>query len=103
MARGITMMMGTVTDSIISAVMMEGGTAGMIVVLPRVAVAMVGPPPLMLTPSAKFARNTVTPQISAGGATLTVTVMMMMTLSLVRRAPMGLTPTGTWTAVLLII
>jgi hypothetical protein len=93
--RNAMMMVGGIT------VMMERGTAGMTVVLPRVAV--VGPPPLMLTPSARFARSMATRRISAGGATLTVTVVMMMTLALVRRAPMGLTPTGTWTTVLLII
>jgi hypothetical protein len=103
MVGGITVMMGAVTVVMISAVMMEGGTVGMTVVLPRVAVVVVVPPPPTLTPSARSARNMATLRISAGGATLTVTVMMMMTLSLVRRAPMGLTPTGTWTAVLLII
>jgi hypothetical protein len=103
MVGGITVMMGAVTVVVSSDVMMEGGTAGMIVVLPRVAVVVVGPPLPMLTPSVRFARNMATLLISAGGAILTVTVMMKMTLALVRRVPMGLIPTGIWTAVLLII
>jgi hypothetical protein len=101
MVGGITVMIGAVMVVVISNVMMEGGTVGMTVVHPRVV--MVGPPPPTLTLSARFARNMATLRISAGGATLTVTVMMKMTLALVRRAPIGLTPIGIWTVVLLII
>jgi hypothetical protein len=101
MVGGLTVMIGTVTVVVISTMMMEGGTVGMTVVHPRVV--MVGPPPPTLTLSARFARNMATLRISAGGATLTVTVMMKMTLALVRRAPIGLTPIGIWTVVLLII
>jgi hypothetical protein len=103
MEEGTTVMMGAVMDAVISAVMMQGDTFVMIVVHPRVGVAVVGLPHPMSTPSVKSARNMVIPQTSAGGATLTVTVMMMMTLTPVRRAPMVLIRTGTWIVVLLII
>jgi hypothetical protein len=89
---------------ICSAEMVEVVVAVMIAVHQREVAAVVELPPGLLIPPVRFARNMAILQVSVGGATLTVMMMMMIVAMIaMRKVPMGWTQTGTWTLVLQII
>jgi hypothetical protein len=89
---------------ICSARMVEVAVAVMIAVHQREVAAVVELPPGLLIPPVRFARNMAILQVSVGGATLTVMMMMMIVAMIaMRKVPMGWTQIGTWTLVLQII
>ncbi|KAK1696039.1 hypothetical protein QYE76_012736 [Lolium multiflorum] len=98
---------GVMIAVMFSAVMVEVVAAAvMTVVHPREDVVEAGLPHGLLILHAKSAPSMVTLQVSVGGATLTVMMMMMiaaMTVTVLRKEPMASIQIGTWTLAPLII